>query len=96
MKLEEKRKQIDDIDGRVLELMNQRAAVAREIAVMKTRAGLPIADGERETAILRRLAFLNPGEIDDAAVARIYEVILDESRRIQSRVRHDVMEQAAK
>lgn len=96
MKLEEKRKRIDEIDARVLALLNQRTAVAREIAMLKTRAGLPIVDGERELDILRRLAFLNTGEIDDAAVSRIYEVILDESRRIQSSIRHDLLEQAAK
>lgn len=83
MKLEEKRKQIDRIDDAIVELLNSRAAIAKEIAMLKMSGGLPIADTEREGEVLRRLAQRNTGEIDDAALISVYRKILEESRRIQ-------------
>ena len=83
MKLEEKRRQIDEIDDAIVELLNGRSAVAKEIALLKMSGGLPIADAEREDEILRRLIQRNAGGIEDAALIRIYGTILDESRRIQ-------------
>ena len=87
MRIEEKRREIDEIDAGVLDLLNRRAAVAREISTLKMSAGLPIVDEGREDEVLRRLASANPGLIDDVAVARIWRAILEESRRMQAKVR---------
>ena len=96
MEIEEKRREIDMIDTAVVEMLNRRAAIAKELSMIKMGAGLPIRDQKRENEILRRLSRANPGVIDDVAIARIYNVIFDESRRIQSEVRVDLESQATK
>lgn len=83
MKLEENRKEIDEIDARILRLLNQRARVVREIGEIKLRAGVRIVDWQREAEILSRAARENEGSLNDEAVARIYRAILRESRQIQ-------------
>src|SRR5258706_13177064 len=90
MQIEEKRNQIDAIDEAILDLLNRRAAIAKDISLIKLSAGLPIADLQREDEVLRRLAQANLGLIEDTAVARIYRIILDESCRIQANVRAEL------
>ena len=90
MQIEEKRNEIDAIDEAILDLLNRRAAIAQEISLVKLGAGLPIVDEQREAEILRRLAQANSGFIDDTAIARIYRIILDESRRVQTKVRAEL------
>src|SRR4029450_4286843 len=86
MNLEEGRKQIDEIDGLIVTLLNRRATVARQIGEIKMRAGLPVVDHKREDIVLRRIVHQSAGRIGDEALTRIYRVILGESRRIQNHV----------
>lgn len=83
MKLEESRKKIDAIDTEILSLLNRRAEISREIAMIKISAALPVADPRREDDILRGLVRENDGPLDDQAVIDIYRAILQESRRMQ-------------
>ena len=84
MKLEECRKQIDDVDASIVAMLNRRAMLARKIGRIKLLAGLPIIDPDREEMVLRRAVDNNSGAIDDQALARLYREILNESRRIQN------------
>ena len=86
MRLEESRKLIDEIDTEIVALLNRRAAISRQIGQMKTRAGLPVVDIEREEVVLRKIARDNAGGIDKQALTRIYREVLRESRRIQTSV----------
>ena len=90
MQIEEKRNQIDAIDEAILDLLNRRAEIAKDISLVKLSARLPIVDRQREDEVLRRLAKANSGLIDDTTIARIYRIILDESRRIQVKVRAEL------
>jgi chorismate mutase-like protein len=83
MTLNEHRNEIDTIDSQILALLSRRAEIAREIGVAKAKAGLPVLDWERESEILSRLSRENEGILDDEAIARIYRLILQESRLIQ-------------
>ncbi len=83
MKLENLRKEMDEIDGEIVRLLNERAKIARKIGLVKTQAGLPIVDADREEAILRRVAHENGGYLEDDALVRIYRKIIGESRRLQ-------------
>jgi len=86
MRLEESRKQIDEIDSEIVALLNRRALVSRQIGELKTRAGLPVVDSDREEVVLRRIVRDNAGAIDPGSLTRIYREVLEESRRIQTTV----------
>jgi chorismate mutase len=77
------RERIDAIDDQILGLLNSRSACAVEIGRIKRRVGLPIYSPERERSILGRLAERNPGPLDGLAVKRVFERIIDESRRLE-------------
>lgn len=86
MRLEESRKLIDEIDSEIVALLNRRASISRHIGELKTRAGLPVVDAEREEVVLRKIARDNAGAIDAKSLTRIYREVLKESRRIQTTI----------
>ena len=86
MRLEDSRKQIDEIDSEIVALLNRRALVSRQIGELKTRAGLPVVDIDREDVVLLRIVRDNAGKFDSGSLMRIYREVLDESRRIQTTV----------
>ncbi|MBN1610228.1 MAG: chorismate mutase [Polyangiaceae bacterium] len=83
--LETLRTQIDDLDARILGLIAQRVGVVMQIAEYKLSRGLPVYDAERETRLINRLCELRPPPLDAETVRRIYERLIDESRRLEQR-----------
>lgn len=77
------RRRIDQIDSQLMGLLNSRSACAVEIGRLKRAAGLPVYSPEREAAILERVARENPGPLDPTAIRRVFERIIDESRRLE-------------
>jgi len=92
MNLQESRKKIDAIDEQIVALLNRRAAEVRQIARLKSAAGLPTIDSRREDEIYRRVAAENYGQIDNDALMRIFEQIVAESRRIQAKDLSGILE----
>ena len=76
--LSELRNRIDAIDAQILDLINQRASCAIEVAKTK------IAEGEqgtfyrpdRESLVLRRIKELNPGPLDDLTAVRFFRELM--------------------
>ena len=83
MTLEQLRKQIDQVDDRVLRLLNQRASLAKRVGAIKQRQGRRLFDPRRERAILRRLAEANQGPLSERAIHAIYREILQQVRRAE-------------
>jgi chorismate mutase len=81
--IEEYRRRIDQIDEQLMKLLNSRSACAVEIGRLKRRIGLPVYQPEREKLILDRVERNNPGPLDSAAVRRVFERVIDESRRLE-------------
>lgn len=81
--LDELRKKIDEIDFRILELLNKRAEIAIDIGKAKQNKKLSIHSPEREREILKRLAELNPGPFPDNVLKLLYEEILSASLSLQ-------------
>jgi len=81
--MEDWRRRIDAIDDQIMRLLNSRSACAVEIGRVKRAAGLPVYAPEREAWILDRVARENPGPLDPLAVRRVFERIIDESRRLE-------------
>ncbi|MBS1858286.1 MAG: chorismate mutase [Acidobacteria bacterium] len=84
-KLEECRVQIDDIDRRIVELVNERTRVVEEIGRVKREAQLPIYEPKREEQVFANITASNRGPIPADCVRRIFERIIDEMRTIQRR-----------
>lgn len=77
------RKRIDEIDQQLVKLLNERSRCAVEIGHIKRGLNLPAWQPEREQEILRRVVKSNPGPLDDAAIRRLFERILDEARALE-------------
>ena len=77
------RRRIDLIDDQLMKLLNSRSACAVEIGRLKRILGMPIYSAEREAWILERVMRENPGPLDPTAVRRVFERIIDESRRLE-------------
>ena len=77
------RHRIDTIDEQLVRLLNSRSACAVEIGRLKRRLGLPVYSPEREAWILERVMRDNPGPLEPTAVRRVFERIIDESRRLE-------------
>ena len=85
--LADRRRRIDEIDLKIVELLNRRAQVVEQIAHCKRRSRMSVTDAARERAVIKRVGTNNPGPLDSEAVARIFRTILQESRRFQKLLR---------
>jgi chorismate mutase len=85
MRIDDWRRKIDAIDTAMLHLLNLRAELAVEVGRMKREEGVPLRSRTREQEILTRMRELNPGPLDDGTVTKIYQLILDQSIRTQTR-----------
>ncbi len=83
MSIEEIRQEIDRIDGELLRFFNRRAELALKIGEIKKGLGLPVYDPAREKKIFARMKEENPGPLDDNAIVRLFERVIDESRRLE-------------
>ncbi|MBZ5565177.1 MAG: chorismate mutase [Acidobacteriia bacterium] len=77
------RKRIDEIDQELVRLLNERSQCAVEIGHLKKKLNLPAWQPEREAEILRHVVKSNPGPLDDAAIRRLFERIIDEARSLE-------------
>jgi chorismate mutase len=82
-RLEELRVLIDDVDRRVVELLNQRTRVVEDIGRVKRQAGLPIYEPKREDQVFANVSQSNQGPMTHEALRGIFERIIDEMRKIQ-------------
>ena len=82
-RLEEFRVLIDEVDRRIVELLNQRTRVVENIGHVKREAHLPIYEPKREDQVFANITESNRGPLSPEAVRRIYERIIDEMRSIQ-------------
>jgi len=82
-RLDELRQRIDDIDERLVELLSARAACALEIGHEKKLLGLEVYQPSRETAVLGHVQRINQGPLDNEAMKRLFERIIDEARRLE-------------
>jgi chorismate mutase / prephenate dehydratase len=85
MKIDDWRRKIDAIDTAMLHLLNLRAELSLEVGRVKSEAGVPLRAPEREQEILTRMKQSNPGPLDAETIGKVYQLILDESIRTQTR-----------
>ena len=81
--LEDCRRRIDELDLRILDLLNERARVVETIGQVKRLLDLPIYEPKREDQVYANLTGHNHGPLPPEAVKRVYERIIDEMRTVQ-------------
>jgi chorismate mutase / prephenate dehydratase len=82
------RDEIDDLDRRIVELLNQRAGLGRAAGRAKTLAGRrAVHDPEREREVLLRVAMANGGPLSQADLLSIYRRIVATTRALEARDR---------
>lgn len=77
------RREIDSIDEQVVRLLNERAKCALAVGREKKEAGLEIYQPIREAEVLSHVQRINRGPLDDGAVKRLFERVIDEARRLE-------------
>ncbi len=77
------REAIDRVDEVIVRLLNQRAKYAIEIGELKGHLGLPVYAPEREKEVLQHVERTSDGPLDPPTVRRLFERIIDESRRVE-------------
>jgi chorismate mutase len=82
-RVEELRQQIDDLDERIVALLSARASCALEVGREKKRLGLDLYQPSRESEVLGHVQRVNQGPLNDAAIKRLFERIIDEARRLE-------------
>jgi chorismate mutase len=83
VKLEEYRVLIDNVDRRIVALLNERTQVVEEIGRVKRESELPIYEPKREEQVFANITGANEGPMSPDALRRIFERIIDEMRKIQ-------------
>ena len=84
MTLDELRKEIDDIDERIINLLNERASIALGAGKIKRHEGLSEKDPARENDIFARVKELNKGPLTDEKVNTIYKTIISACLDVQT------------
>ena len=77
------RQRIDWIDEQLVRLLNARAECALQVGHLKKARGLDIYQPVREVEVLGNVKRLNTGPLDDGAIRRLFERIIDEARRLE-------------
>ena len=77
------RKKIDELDCRLVDLLNERASAAQEIGKLKRNTSLPIYEPVREKTIFENVRKANRGPLPDHELQHVYERIIDVMRNIQ-------------
>jgi chorismate mutase len=77
------RERIDEADRRLVEVLNERARLVREIAQIKRKRGISPFDPKREEEMLRRVIEQNEGYICDSALREIFALIIHRIRDLE-------------
>ncbi len=75
--------QIDKIDTKLLEILNGRAELCREVGRIKSKSKDSVFKPFREKEVLERLTNENPGALPEDHLRAIYREILSSSRKLQ-------------
>ena len=77
------RDEIDRIDEALVRLLNERSTCAIEIGRVKRKIGQPVYSPAREKQVLDHVTGINTGPLDEEGIRRLFERIIDESRRVE-------------
>ena len=85
--LSDLRRKIDELDQRIVELLNARAGIVIEVGKTKRAEGAPVYAPDREHAILERIAELNRGPLPPRTLQAIYRELMSGSFALEKPLR---------
>ncbi|HTB93508.1 MAG TPA: chorismate mutase [Candidatus Sulfotelmatobacter sp.] len=88
MSISDWRQRMDEIDKKLVELLNERSRCALEVGRLKQAAGMPIYQPARENEVLANAESNNRGPLTNAAIRRLFERIIDEARSAERVAMH--------
>jgi chorismate mutase-like protein len=94
MSVEDWRHKIDEIDRKLVELLNERSRCVVEIGRLKKAAGTPLYQPDRESEVLVGAMRANRGPLSTDAVRRLFERIVEEARSLERTVMQDEAKKA--
>lgn len=77
------REKIDELDRQLVRLLNERTRCAIEIGRIKRQLKREIYDPKREEQVIRNVQSAGNGPLTDEAIRRLFERIIDETRRTE-------------
>jgi len=90
------RQRIDDLDRRIVQLMNERAELTKAVGHEKLALGRSaIRDREREREVLLRVSMANEGPIAQADLLAIYRRVIAAARAVEKRERDRIRPRAS-
>jgi len=81
------RREIDDLDQRIVDLLNERAEVVVRVGKAKHADGTPIYAPDRESVVLRRIDELNAGPMPRRTLHAIYREMMSGSFALEKPLR---------
>ena len=81
------RKKIDQIDAKVVDLLNDRASLAQRIGHFKSRSNQEVYAPQREKAVLERVCGLNRGPFPTPAIRAVFREIISGCRSLEGPLR---------
>lgn len=77
------RKKIDNIDKKIISLLNARAAVTLDVAKQKRKSGQSIYAPDRERDVLKKISAINKGPLAQEALRAIYREVMSGSLSLE-------------
>ncbi len=85
--LEALRTQIDELDARIVDLLNQRAQVVVEVGRHKQKTNAPIYAPDREKLVLAKVRSLNHGPLPNRCLEAVYRELMSGSFALEKPLR---------
>lgn len=79
----EYRRQIDEVDRKLVRLLNERTRIVEKLGRVKEQLQMPIYEPKREDEVFRNVQSCNEGPLPPDALKRLFERIVDEMRTLQ-------------
>jgi chorismate mutase len=83
MDISDWRKKIDELDRKLVKLLNERAQAAHEVGKLKRGVGMAIYEPDREETVFSNVRGANAGPLSGNDLMSIYERIMNIMRQIQ-------------
>ena len=77
------RNQIDEVDRRLVTLLNERTRIVEQLGRVKEQLAMPIYEPKREDQVFENIVESNNGPLPAEALKRLFERIIDEMRALQ-------------